>query len=191
MSLLVVDHGWSVWTASVAAVAAAALIGAVNGLLVVRLGVNTIVVTLGMGTLLLGVALWLTEPDRRSAASPGSSARSRSTASPASRWASTGACCSCSASPTCSRSRPSGRNMRFVGANREVSRLAGVRVDRIRFGAFVTAGVIAGVGGVLAAAAVGGFDPNDVAELPAADVRRRRSSARRSCSPAGSTRSAR
>ncbi len=54
---------------------------------------------------------------------------------------------------------PLGRNMRFVGANREVSRLAGVRVNRIRFGAFVSAGVIAGVGGVLAAAAVGGFDP--------------------------------
>jgi ribose transport system permease protein len=40
-----------------------------------------------------------------------------------------------------------------------VSRLAGIRVNRIRFGAFVAAGVIGGVGGVLAAAAVGGFDP--------------------------------
>ena len=35
---------------------------------------------------------------------------------------------------------PLGRHMRFVGASREVSRLSGVRVDRIRFGSFVFAG---------------------------------------------------
>jgi ribose transport system permease protein len=34
-----------------------------------------------------------------------------------------------------------------------------VRVTRIRFGAFVVAGLIAGVGGVITAAATGGFDP--------------------------------
>src|SRR3954466_10912919 len=60
LPVLVVDHGWNVWAASLAAIAAATLVGAINGFLVVRLGVNTIVVTLGMGTLLLGVALWLT-----------------------------------------------------------------------------------------------------------------------------------
>ena len=32
---------------------------------------------------------------------------------------------------------PLGRHMRFIGVNREVSRLAGVRVNRIRFGSFV------------------------------------------------------
>lgn len=55
---------------------------------------------------------------------------------------------------------PLGRNMRFVGENREVSRLAGVRVTRIRLGAFITAGLIAGLGGVITSAATGGFDPN-------------------------------
>src|SRR5829696_4013991 len=57
--VLVVDHQWSVWAASLAAIVATTLVGCVNGFLVVRLGVNVIVVTLGMGTLLLGVALWL------------------------------------------------------------------------------------------------------------------------------------
>ncbi|UUT34774.1 ABC transporter permease [Microbacterium elymi] len=58
------------------------------------------------------------------------------------------------------RFTPLGRNMRFVGENREVSRLAGVRVQRTRFGAFTFAGLIAGVGGVITAAGTGGFDPS-------------------------------
>lgn len=56
------------------------------------------------------------------------------------------------------RFTPLGRNMRFVGENREVSRLAGVRITRIRFGAFTFAGLIAGLGGVITAAGTGGFD---------------------------------
>ncbi len=37
---------------------------------------------------------------------------------------------------------PLGRHMRFVGASREVSRLSGVRVNRIRFGSFVAASAL-------------------------------------------------
>ncbi|WP_420541938.1 ABC transporter permease, partial [Rubrobacter calidifluminis] len=55
---------------------------------------------------------------------------------------------------------PLGRYLRAVGSNQEVSRLAGVRVNRLRFGAFVMAGLFAGVGGVLSVASSGGFDPN-------------------------------
>src|SRR5436853_435382 len=47
---------------------------------------------------------------------------------------------------------PLGRHMQFVGANREVSRLAGVRVNSIRFGAFVAAGALCGIGGVVISA---------------------------------------
>jgi len=64
---------------------------------------------------------------------------------------------------------PLGRHMTFVGANREVARLAGVRVNRIRFGAFVFSGLISGLAGVLLAANVGGYDPSSSAQslLPA------------------------
>ena len=55
---------------------------------------------------------------------------------------------------------PLGSHMRFVGSNHEVARLAGVRVQRIRLGAFVMAGLLCGIGGVLSAAALGGYDPN-------------------------------
>jgi ribose transport system permease protein len=54
---------------------------------------------------------------------------------------------------------PLGRHMRFVGASREVSRLSGVRVNRIRIGAFVAASALSGVGAVIAVAALGGYNP--------------------------------
>jgi len=53
---------------------------------------------------------------------------------------------------------PLGRHMRFVGANREVSRLSGVRVNRIRFGSFVAASAFSGVGAVVTVAAIGGYN---------------------------------
>jgi ribose transport system permease protein len=63
---------------------------------------------------------------------------------------------------------PLGRNVRFVGANREVSRLAGVRVNRIRFGSFVTAAAMCGVGAVIDVAALGSYNPttSDTLLLP-------------------------
>ncbi|MDP5185307.1 ABC transporter permease [Blastococcus sp. BMG 814] len=158
LPVLVVDHDWNVWGASLAAIVAATLVGAVNGVLVVRLGVNTIVVTLGMGTLLLGVALWLTDLTTTSGLPRefGEISLYRVAGLPVSfYW---GLLLMLGFAYVLMVT-PLGRNMRFVAANREVSRLAGIRVDRIRFGAFVAAGVIGGLGGVLSAAAVGGFDP--------------------------------
>jgi ribose transport system permease protein len=57
------------------------------------------------------------------------------------------------------RFTPLGRHMAFVGANREVARLAGVRVARIRIGAYIVAGFLSGLGGVLLSLGNGGFDP--------------------------------
>jgi ribose transport system permease protein len=157
LPVLVVNHGWGVWPASLAAVAAAVVVGLVQGLLVVRLHVNTIVVTLGMSTLLEGLSLWMSNMSTISGlpSSFGSIANKDVGGLPVDfyyglalvlifayiLWAT-----------------PLGRHMRFVGASREVSRLSGVRVDRIRLGAFTFAGLLSGLGGVIAAAALGGYD---------------------------------
>jgi ribose transport system permease protein len=157
LPVLVVNHNWGVWPASLVAIAAAALVGLVQGFLVVKLGVNTIVVTLGMSTLLLGVSLWMSDESTISGlpSSFGSIANKDVGGLPIDfyyglalvlifayiLWAT-----------------PLGRHMRFVGASREVSRLSGVRVDRIRLGSFIFAGLLSGIGGVIAAAALGGYD---------------------------------
>ena len=157
--VLNVQHGWNVWVASLVALLVATLCGVVNGALVVYLGVNTIVVTLGMGTFLLGIGLWVSNLTPVSGLSTEFSniALFDLAGLPVSFYEGIGLMLAFAYVLTAT---PLGRNMRFVGANREVSRLAGVRVNRIRFGAFVAAGVITGLGGVLAAAATGGFDPS-------------------------------
>jgi ribose transport system permease protein len=54
---------------------------------------------------------------------------------------------------------PIGRHVIFVGANREVARLAGINVDRVRAGSYIAASLVAGLAGILLVMTVGGFDP--------------------------------
>lgn len=159
VSVLNVDHGWNVWAATAAAIVVSTLVGLVNGLLVVKIGVNTIVVTLGMSTFLLGIALWLADlmPVSGLPASFSKIALLNVGGLPVSFFL--GLILMLGFAYVL-RFTPLGRNMRFVGENREVSRLAGVRVTRVRIGAFTSAGLIAGIGGVISAAGTGGFDPN-------------------------------
>jgi ribose transport system permease protein len=159
LTVLNVDHGWNVWVASLAALVVSAAIGALNGWLVVKVGVNTIVVTLGMGTFLLGIALWLSDLMPVSGLPPDFKdiALQPVLGLPISFFYGLALMLGFA---YVLHFTPLGRNMRFVGESREVSRLAGVRVTRLRIGAFTTAGLIAGMGGVLSAAATGGFDPN-------------------------------
>jgi ribose transport system permease protein len=157
--VLSVLHGWNVALASVLAVAIGLGAGAVNGFLVVYVGVNTIVVTLGMSTLLSGIALAISHLSAVSGLSSsfGNIALTSIGGLPISFYY--GIALALIFAYVLGFT-PLGRHMQFVGANREVSRLAGVRVNRIRFGAFVTAGALCGIGGVVITAGLGGFDPS-------------------------------
>jgi ribose transport system permease protein len=157
--VLTVLHHWNVALASVVAVAVGVCAGAVNGLLVVYVGVNTIVVTLGMSTLLSGVALAIAHLSAVSGLSTsfGQLALANVWGLPVSFYYGLALAL---AFAYLLAFTPLGRHMRFVGANREVSRLAGVRVPLIRFGAFVAAGALCGIGGVVVSAGLGGFDPS-------------------------------
>ena len=158
LPVLVVNHGWNVWAAAAAAIAAAVLVGVVNGVLVVAARVNTIVVTLGMSTLLEGIALWISDLNTVNGLPTSFSkiALYEIGGLPVSFYY--GVLLAAGFAYLLAFT-PLGRHMRFVGANREVSRLSGVRVDRIRFGSFVTASALCGIGAVIAVAALGGYNP--------------------------------
>jgi ribose transport system permease protein len=158
--VLVIQHGWAPATASVAAVLVCCAIGAINGTIIVRLGIDPIITTLGMGTLLLGATSGFSH-------SEAVAGLSESFANVANTSIVFGLPISFFYGIALAlfiayvmRFTALGRHMAFVGANREVARLAGVRVSRIRMGAYVVSGLICGVGGVLVAATVGGFDSN-------------------------------
>jgi ribose transport system permease protein len=157
--VLTVLHGMDVWVASAIAIAVGTAAGAINGFLVVGLGVNIIVVTLGMSTLLLGIASAISHLHAISGLSSSYSkiALLDVAGLPISFYYGVAMVL---VFAYVMGFTPLGRHMRFVGANREVSRLAGIRVNRIRFGAFVMAGFLCGVGGVVIAAGLGGFDPS-------------------------------
>jgi ribose transport system permease protein len=158
LPVLVVNHGWGVWPASIVAVAAALAVGVVNGVLVVVAGVNTIVVTLGMSTFLEGISLWMSNLNTISGLPTGFGkiALYNLGGLPISFYYGV---VLVAGFAYLLAFTPLGRHIRFVGASREVSRLSGVRVNRIRFGSFVTASALSGVGAVIAAAALGGYNP--------------------------------
>jgi ribose transport system permease protein len=152
-----------VWAASLAAVICAGLVGAVNAFLIVKMGVNTIVVTLGMSTLLLGISM-LISSDNTISGLPNSFqnfALKDVGGLPISFYY--GVVLVLTFAYILAYT-PLGRHMRFVGASREVSRLSGVRVDRIRFGSFVFAGLISGVGAIITVAYVGSFNASSASQ---------------------------
>jgi ribose transport system permease protein len=158
-ALLSVNYGLNPWLSSLIAVAAAAAVGLVNGILIVNVNVNAIVVTLGMGTLLGGFALWLTNLSTVQGLPQSFTDAFNSGIGWLAASFYYGAACALVVAYvlTCT---PLGLRMSFVGANREVARLAGIRVRRIRIGAYVTSGVFSGVAGVVLAATLGGYDPS-------------------------------
>jgi ribose transport system permease protein len=157
LPVLVVNHGWNVWPASAVAVLGCVIVGAVNGYLVVKVGVNTIVVTLGMATLIEGISLWMSDLNTISGMPSGFQkiALFDIGGLPVSFYY--GVVLVLGFAYLLAFT-PLGRHMRFTGASREVSRLSGVRVDRIRFGSFVFAGLLSGIGSVIAVAAIGGYN---------------------------------
>lgn len=158
IGVLNVQQGWPIGWVVLAVFLLALLVGALNAFIVVRIGVNSLVVTLGMGTLLMG-------------ASYGISGLSIIGISPILTdiartklfgiqmafyygllltlvwW-------------YVQRFTPLGRNMHFTGANPQVARLSGVDVDRLRAGSLVTSSLIGAFAAVILAGVLGSADPN-------------------------------
>ncbi|MEF2978714.1 ABC transporter permease [Subtercola sp. YIM 133946] len=143
----------------VIALLATIAVGAVNAFVIVIVGADPFAVTLGMGTLLIGLCLWFTGSTTAGGLDISLSpiVDTQVLGLPISFYYSI--LLALILTYVLWRT-PLGRHMSFIGANREVARLAGVRVNQIRFGAYVFAALIAGVGGVLLVLGVGGFDPS-------------------------------
>ena len=160
VALLNAQHGWPVGAAIAVALAAAAVVGLVNGALVAVLDVESLVVTLGTGTFVSGVVLWTSDSATIGGVSD-------SLVNPVIVWELFGIPLAffyglvlCAAVWLVFEYAPLGRRLLFVGRGREVARLSGVRVRRVRFGALVASAVFAGVAGVLYAGTLGGADPS-------------------------------
>src|SRR4051794_38986745 len=137
VSALVILHGWSFPAAALAAVGLALLFGAVNALLVVRVGINSVIVTLGIGSVALGLGSWISRETSVSGLDYGLSnlALARFAGLPMIFWYGV---LLVAFFAYLMGATPLGRHILFVGANRDVARLAGIPVTQVRVGAWLT-----------------------------------------------------
>jgi ribose transport system permease protein len=147
------------WLAVIIALAVGATAGGVNAFVIVKLAIDPIVTTLGMSVLLLGIAQAISNLVAVTGLSSGlaNAAVYNVLGLPISFYY--GLIVAITFAVVLAFT-PLGRHMTFVGANREVARLSGIKVQRIRYGAYIFSGLSSGVAGVLLAASVGGFDPS-------------------------------
>lgn len=150
-------HGVNIWVACVVALAACTLVGVVNAFFVVRLDVSSLVVTLGTGTLVIGISQAMSSSNVVSVRAEVFSdlALYPVLGMPVSFFY--GLALALGIAYVMGYT-PLGRHMLFVGANREVARLAGIRVNRIRAGAYIVASFVAGLAGLILVSTLGGFD---------------------------------
>jgi ribose transport system permease protein len=136
-----------------------AFIGLSNGNTVARIGVNSLIVTLGISSVLLGIVQWYTN--------------GQSISNNISPWLTNIATDTWFGLPVTLyilavaallvyyllEHTPYGRYLYSIGSNRDAARLVGLRVQRYVLLAFVLSGTLAGVAGVLLVANSGGGNP--------------------------------
>jgi ribose transport system permease protein len=156
---LMAKQGVDVPIAIVAALAACLVVGVVNGLLVVRLGINSLITTLAVGSILYGVVIWYTGGEVISEHVPQSFqgiANNEFLSLPLAIWYGIALLVVLEILYSL---KPLGRRMYAVGGNRRAAELVGIRVRAITVGAFAASALVAGMGGVIIASRLNSAQP--------------------------------
>jgi len=148
-------HGQSPLVAALAAIAAGAVVGAVNGFIVVALRVNSFIATLGMSSLLLAVAYWITNGQQITSGFNQSFLNFGTSTFLGLAYPFYVMLGLAIIIYIVIEYLPVGRYLYAVGGNAQAARLAGVRVNRIVFGSLFTSAVVAGLTGVVLCAELG------------------------------------
>jgi ribose transport system permease protein len=136
-----------------------AVVGLINSFFVVGVGIESLIVTLGTGTLLAGLVLLIGHSQTISGISDSllnPVAVNRFLGIPLEFYYGLGLVILLW---YVFEYTALGRRLLFVGRSRPVSRLSGLRVERLRTGAFVASGVVAAFAGILYAGTTGAADP--------------------------------
>lgn len=148
-----------IWLASLIAIAVGAVAGFVNGIIVVKAGINSLIVTLGSMSLLQGIVLIYSKGQTKAGSHNTSSLESFANSRewlPNGVWLLIGV----AVLMTFVLNRTTGgRYMQASGGNPDAAELAGINVDRYKVLAFVLMGVLAAAGGMLYAGRLGSIDP--------------------------------
>jgi ribose transport system permease protein len=152
---LMVHAGLPPWLAILAVLASGAVIGAINGLVVTKLRVNSVIATLGTGTIIVGLNFAYTTGAPIASGVPFSFvniALGRMFGVPndilimiavlVALW-------------ILVNRTELGQSIQAIGGNAEAARLSGIRVDRVKILAYVMSGLTAALTGILLASLLG------------------------------------
>jgi ribose transport system permease protein len=165
VAVLNVQHEWPLLAAVAVAIAAGVAVGTVNGAIVVLLAVDSFIVTLGTGTVLTGVVLWISDSNTVSGVDSvlvDVVVTERLLGVSLGFWYGLALCL---VLWWVFEYTPLGRRLLFVGRGRSVSRLSGIKVNRLRWGALIASSTLAALAGVLYTGTLGGADPSSGSSL--------------------------
>jgi len=151
-------HGVSPGVAYLLAIASGVAVALVNALFVVVFGIDGLIVTLGMLTILTGLAGFLADNQIVTTIPEGlqSFVTLPFLGLPLVVWIGWALAV---VAWYVFEFTPIGRYLLFVGGNRNSAKLAGLRVTALRFGAFIVAGSLSALAGLLLAGTLGSIDP--------------------------------
>jgi len=159
LTILNAQYHWAVLPSILAALACGLVVGAVNAFFILYFRIHSLIVTLGTGTFIQGIVLWIS-------ASQTISGVSDALTNAVIVWRFLGISLSfyyalllCAAIWVLLEYTRPGRRLLFVGRGREVARLSGIRVERTRALALIGAAMIAAAGGVMYSGMTGSADP--------------------------------
>ena len=153
------QEGWPVWAAALAAVAMGVAVGAINAFFITVFRIHSLIVTLGTGTFLHGVTLWISGSMTISGISDSLMnivIVHRFLGIPLEFFYALFLCC---VVWYVFDYTALGRRLLFVGRGREVARLSGIDTDRVRRFCLITASVLGALAGILYAGTQGAADP--------------------------------
>lgn len=158
IGFLNIQHGWPIGAAVLVALGWGFLIGVINVIFVMLFRVESIVVTLGSGTLWIGVGYGL-QPSNLAGVTDAlvNITRTNVLGLPLAFWYGLGL--TVLAWYVFSYT-PLGRYLYFVGANRQVSRLSGIPVSTIRAGSLIVSAVVSAGAGVVLAGTLDASSPS-------------------------------
>lgn len=160
IAVLNARHGWPLGAAIAVAVLTGVVVGLFNGFLIIFFGIDSLIVTLGMGTLLGGVTLWVSNSETISGIGNGLVDAVTTHRIFGISLEFYYGLILCAIMWYVFEFTSIGRRLLFVGRGRSVARLSGVRVSRVRITALVCSATVAAFAGVLYAGTTGGADPS-------------------------------
>ena len=159
VAVLNVQADWTVTGAAFMAILVGGAIGAINAVFILWFGIHSLIVTLGVGYFVNGVILWVSNSNTIAGVSMElveAVILTRLLGVPLSFWY---AAVLAAAVWWVFQHTALGRRLLFTGRGREVARLSGVNVARMRAGALIVSGAIAAFAGVLYTGMRGAADP--------------------------------